>query len=571
MKIDTAPSITRVHTLHRIRTVVNYVNELNRRRVPIVDDVAIAKHLIETHLSKPTTELFQDQIGRRARDHLETARYLGFLIRTKKSRRFTHLPTIYGKLLAEYRYEDECPKDYFEEALFIDRICRMKLSNVSYMQTPRLYDKYRARICLNMLSALQTNGNTLSVFQLATFLSTPVLDPFFHSKEIKQLCNKVSSSYYKNNYLKKLSTNDIRNIKRDTLPFIDWCDQVDLLRRDETSVQLTSRGNDILNFYSNMFPLWWQDFNNLPMVPAAIIIIVNYLKIRSQLDKIDALLDKSINWKLFNLPIKETLKSILGSKFHYINDPDILFDFSYEYDVPPDFHNETRDLIQQLLDKLEIQETASCAIKNTELYCIKTISRLLYKESRDRRKQIKQDQNIYLKHIPTSILSQLKSPYEATTYIHFKAIESDNFRIDKYQAQLSDFFINDPTYNNFSKNNPDFLLTNDFYGLIECKSVSEWGNILRLRKSVIAEIEFYNNYCATLNRIGIRKRCTVIICYEGTIRDEDKTNIITLLKTKYPNVIIMTGQYLQKALIDVTARHKFISLVKGEDADNYFI
>ena len=65
LKAERAPDITRVHTLHRIRTIVNYVNELNQENVQIIDDNTIAKHLIKTHLSKPTTESFRDQIGRR--------------------------------------------------------------------------------------------------------------------------------------------------------------------------------------------------------------------------------------------------------------------------------------------------------------------------------------------------------------------------------------------------------------------------------------------------------------------------------------------------------------------------
>jgi hypothetical protein len=569
--IESAPSITRVHTLHRIRTIVNYVNKLNRNRTPIIDDLAIAKHLIDTHLSKPTTESFQDQIGRRARDHLETARYLGLLSRIKKNSRFTHIPTLFGKMLEQYKYEDECPKDYIEESIFIDRVCRLKLSNVSYMQTPRGYESYRTRICLNILYTLKINNASLSIFQLGSILSNKKLDPFFDKTRIVTLCKRVKSISYKTRYLNKLTTQDIKNIRRDILPFIDWGEQLNLLRKNGDLVLLTDRGIKVAELYSKMMPLWWEDFKYFPQIMAAVIILINYLKSKSQSLHIQSLLNQSIKWGLFNVQLSELIKSILKKYPKTVNAPDILYDFSFEYDIPPDNHDEIINLIDQLIKKLEINENVNSIIKAWETYCIKILRAKLYKEVQNQRNKIKEDQNIYLKTISPAVLYQIKSPYEATTYIQFKAIESEKFKIDKYQAQLSDFFINDPKYKSFSKNNPDLLLTNNFYGLVECKSKREWGDILSLRKAILSEIEFYDNYCSAINKIGIRKKCIAIICYEGDIRPENKTEIKTLLMERYQNIIIITNQFFQKLLIDNSLRNHFIDIIEGRKRESLLI
>ena len=570
IRIECAPKITRVHTLHRIRTIVNYVNELHKENAPIIDDFVIAKHLISKHLSKPTTDSFRDQIGRRARDHLETARYLGLLYRKKVGYKFKHLPTNLGEKLFSYSFEEECPKDYLEEAIFIDRICRMKLVNASYMQTPRGYKDYRERICLNILAALHTSNSPLSIFQLGTILSKKSLDIFLHKKEFELIVEKVNSISYEKQYLEKLSSNDRRNIRRDTLPFIDWCVQVDLVRRKEDSVFLTERGKNILGFYSKMMPIWWHDFREWPELTAAIILLINYLKTTSKKFLIKKIIKKAIKPGLFTISIEKIMRRNLRNYFEAALDSNLIFDFSFQYDVPTKSFDEVLTYIQAVLKEIGYEKSASEVIEHLEFYTMKRIVTKLKKEAVQKQKEIKDKQQIDVKLMSTSILAQFLSPYEATSYLHFKAIESDNFKVEKYQAQLSEFFINHPKYKSFSKNNPDLMLTNDFLGLVECKSIAEWGNTLKLRKHIISEIEFYNHYCEAIKDLGIKDKCVVVICYEGNIKPQDKNEIIQLIKANYPNVVIITYSYLQKALINPSIRNSLKDVIVGREREVVF-
>lgn len=567
LKAERAPDITRVHTLHRIRTIVNYVNQLNQENVKIIDDNAIATHLIKTHLSKPTTKSFRDQIGRRARDHLSTARYLGLLYRQRVERKFTHMTTLSGKKLSNYSFEQECPKDYSEEAVFIDKICRMKMANVSYMQTPGTIKNknYRERIGLNILAALKINNSPLSVQQLGTVLTTQCLDIFFNKSEFDSLIARINSKAYKEKYLEKLTKVDINNIRRDTNPFIDWCAQLDLVRRNGDFVEITERGKVILDFYGRMMPLWWHDFMGHRELSAAIFLLMNCFKIKGDKYLIKKFLKRKVKVGLFEESVEKTIRKNLDGYYTDAIESNLLFDFNYQYDVPPRCFAEVIDLMQDLLDKIEYEKPARELIKYLEFYTIKRIETKLKKESAQKTKEIKDKQKIDVKVLSTSVLSQISVPYEAATYLLFKAIESDNFKIDKYQAQLSEFFIEDPQYKKFSLNNPDLILTNDFLGLIECKSKGEWGDTIRLEKKTMAELELYHNYCNAIKKLGLRKNCQVIFSYEGKMKDKEKAQLKKLLKERFTNLIIITEPCLKKALIDVSTKNFIKAIISGKE------
>jgi len=569
-RVESAAKITRVHTLHRIRTVVNYVNELDKRRTPVIDDFAIANHLISTHLSKPTMQSFRDQIGRRARDHLETARYLGLLFRQKFGYKYRHLPSALGKKLINYSFKEECPKDFYEEAIFIDRICRMKLTNASYMQTPRGYENYRARICLNILAGLEISNSSLSIFQISSILSNPRLDIFFHKKNFDIIIERITSKRYESQYLNRLSANDKRDIRRDTVPFIDWCVQLDLVRKKDDFVQITQRGKEILSYYRKIMPIWYHDFPEWHEVTGAILLIINYFKIKGKKSLIKKIIQKATKSGLFEISIEKILRKTLKNFYEVILESPLILDFCFFYDIPPKSFQDVKDIMESILYEVGWDKSALEVINDLEIFYMKRISTKLRNEAFQKAKEIKYNQKIDVKLLSTSILSQFKSPYEATTYLHFKAIEAESFKIEKYQAQLSEFFIENTQYKNFSKNNPDLLLTNDFLGLVECKSTKEWGETLSLRKGIISEIEFYHHYCNAIKELGINNNCRAIICYEGRIKSEDKKEIVELIKTKYPNIIILTFSNLQKILINVSTKNSLKSSIEGKEKEVVF-
>lgn len=559
------PSITRVHTLHRIRTVVNCVVDLVKNNATEIDDITIANHLISTHLSKPTIKSFGDQIGRRARDHLETARYLGLLYRIKTSNKYKHLPTLQGKKLAIYTFEETCPKDFNEEAIFIDRICRMKMTNTSYMQTPRGYEHYRSRICLNMLAALEIYGSKLSLFQIGAIVSETNLDVFKHKGKIKKLVKKITSKSYDRNYLKNLTQEDIKNIRRDVTPFIDWCAQLDLVRTNNDIINLTHRGSNFLNFYGKLMPIWWHDLSEWPSVAGASLLLINYLKLINEHLAIKQLLQTKISVGLFKVEISDVLQQSLKEFYKTIIQTETLVDFSFQYDVPPEKFKEVEQILVTFLKTLGYKNTSKDIINFLELYFEQKISSSLKTEADIKTTEIKKERNIDIRIAAASTLSQFKSPYEATTYLFLKAIETQTFRTEKYQAQLGDFFKDDLRWGKFSENNPDLLLVNDFYGLVECKSSGEWGDTLNLRKVILSEIANYHDFCNTIKAIGIKRDCIVVFSYEGEIKTEDKKGIEELLKKEFHNIIIVTQKALKKALVNISFQNTLRGMIKGKE------
>lgn len=568
---ESAPSITRVHTLHRVRTVVNYVHELEKEKASQIDDISIAKHLISTHLSKPTTSSFRDQIGRRARDHMETARYLGLLYRIKSSTKYRHALTLQGKQLTSYSFEETCPKDYKEEAILIDRVCRMKMTNASYMQTPRGYEKYRSRICLNILSALDTYGSSLSLFQIGSVLSQQKLDAFLNPEVINKIVDRVTSSAYQRRYLDRLTQTHIKNIRRNTGPFIDWCAQLDLVRINNDLVNLTSRGKTFLNFYGPMLPFWWHDFNEWPSVIASAVLLINYLKLTDAHSAIEQLLHYRVRSGLFSVQINNALQRELKKYFETIIDKDTLSDFSFQYDVPPESWTEVENVINDILKKLGYTESAKQIVQFLEMRFAQQILSSLKSEASTKAREIKKETDITIKVTAASIFSQFRSPYEASTYMHFKALETQDFKTEKYQAQLGEFFTDNKRWENFSRNNPDLLIINNFIGLLECKSAAEWGSTLKLRKGIINEIASYNEFCKAVKELGIRQHIIVVISYEGEIKGKDKEYVESLLREEFPNVIIVTDQALKKALINVSFQNTLRDLIKGKGTRQYLI
>lgn len=564
MKIQSrsTPAITRVHTLHRIRTVVNYVEKLIKAKAAEIDDIAVANHLIASHLSKPTTDHFRDQIGRRARDHLETARYLGLLYRIKSGRKFKHFTSIQGKRLSSYQFEDECPKDYREESILIDKVCRMKITNTSYMQTPREYAEFRSRICLNILYVLNTSESKLSLFQIGYILGEKVLDPFSHKKKLERLIDIVNSKKFERRYV--LTGDERRTIRRDTTPFLDWCAQLDLIRwQDDEYVQITERGKRMLDHYGSLLPIWYCDLKRAPSATAAALLLINFFKMAKEPEAIESLIAMKTHWRLFKFEADGLLKETLGKNYDKVIGDTLLTDFTFQYDVPPEEFDEVRGVMQDLLAKIGYQRlTADSVTRYLETYPVKALLPEFKIEANRLEEEIAKKEKIRIKVKAASIYSQLRSPYEATTYTLFKAIETADFKVQKYQAQLEELFAGDKRWEKFAKNNPDLLLINDFIGLVECKSTKEWGETLSLRKGILNEITTYNIFCEAIKKLGYKRRPIVLISYEGRIQKQDLDEFEKMMKKDFPNVVIITNKALQRSLVDISFKNELRETIK---------
>ena len=560
MDIRSTPSITRVHTIHRIRTVVNYVGELIKQKAKHIDDIAIAKHLIETKLSVPTTKKFRDQIGRRARDHLETARYLGFLCRMKSDGKYSHSLTPWALPLQKHKFNDECPGSIDEEVVFTDRVCRLKLANTSYMQSPRGYESHRSRICLNLLYILTRADAELDVSQVAYILAEKKLDCVLNSTKLDRLLDKVRNESFKTKYRKRLTTYHLRNIRRDTDPFLDWCAQLSLVKKGET-ISITERGKQVLNTYSNTLPIWWSDLK-YPDVFSAILIVMNYLVISKRTDLVWNVLEKKYRDGLFPVRPLEKFAEVIGFSADKLIANGTIFDFTMSYDVPPDHWDTVKFLMSKAVAAAGLEGISPSTInKRNEFYHIGLLRSHFKKDIEN----LMIEKNLKLRIPSASIYAQFSSDYETMTYVLLKSFERDDFRVNKYQKQISELMVS-RKWKRIASHNPDLLLSNDFMGLVDCKSTGEWGEKLKYSKKVVAEIALYNQYVAEILNHGITNKCKAIFSYEGAVDNRFAPELEEMLRNDYPHVYIICRKALQKALADLPYRNELRNVLERKES-----
>lgn len=548
MRVRSAPKITRVHTLHRIKSVINHVLNLEGERHKEIDDKSVAGHLIETRLSKPTRIKEGDQICRRARDHLETARYLGLLYRRKvDTRKYTHGATRWGRLLKADSYDEDCPSSFTEEAVLADRLLRFKFANTSYLQTSAKYRDLRIRPCLLMLSALQA-VEALDVFQLGYILSFESVDPLLTRQKLNSLINKVSTPSFAKTYLQRLDKEDKKNIRRDTLPFVDWLCQVNLVEKDGEQILITDKGRDLSLYYGAILPVWWQDLGNFRCVVSATIIFSNFLKLAKRSHYLKEMLKLKLKEDLFDVSAKSQLK-LLGLLKHVRSDS-ALVDYSLQYDVPPDDWSNVNSVIQDISNLLNMSVSIGHVHRLNGFYNIRSLEEKAQDEAEKASHFYSKELRSKIKIPSTAVVSQFQSPYEAITYICLKQMETGRLNVSKYQAQFAELFLDlDRDWSRFATGNPDILSTNDQCTLIECKSTGEWGESLSLDKKVMSEMIIYNKYAESIEDNGIVKSCKVLFAYEGRISPEGRQELETLLASKYPRVFLVLGKFLQKALV----------------------
>ena len=561
MRVLSAPKITRVHTLQRLRTVVNFAHDLASQRRKVVDDIAVAQHLIDTRLSKPTTERLRDQIGRRARDHLESARYLGLLAWKKVDGKHSHFPTAWGDTLSRYSLDNECPYDPHEEAIFVDRFCRLKLANVYYSGG---YSHYRCRPGLTMLYSL-SKADRMNIYQIGYILSGERCDPARNKGALDKTITKVQSSSFREKYVTSLSAFNRRNIRRDVMPFVDWARQLGLIILDSESgeLSLTSRGKRIVQIYSLMIPVWWGDFGLMRELTAASLILIDYLKQRDELLTVKRLCSLRGRSGLFKGKVGPAIKQDTRLTRAQLFDNSVYFDFSLWYDVPPDFWLLVERHITRLLRRLGKTTSAKDVIISQAWQMVHYLEKEFVEEANIASSAASKRLQVKARVRTASIQSQFSSPYEGTTYLLLQQLEQPGFSVFKYQGQLVDFFSDELRWKRFVQTNPDLFLRDGFFTLVECKSTGEWGPKLRLNKKVQGELALYSRFAAAVVATGVSDRCIAVFSYEGEIDKKTEGDIVGYLAKDCPNVVILTRDGLQKAAVDAQSKRMLRALLSG--------
>jgi len=565
--------ITRVHNLFRIRTIVNAVTDFNAKK-KFPGDEELAMVLAKRGLSKLRREKIKDRIMRRARDHLLTASYIGLLSRS--GRPFGYWSTTSGSQLKVYGVDEECPKDAKEEAVFIDKIMRLKLTNVFDLQQSKQYVKLRSRPCLYILHALDPK-KWLHEHQIAVATGPERCDPLLADRKTKNVLSEVGKyagideklllDFYKNYGMdKELERNMTRNIR----PLLDWCEAVGLITSKDLPgiggrwYNLTDRGSQILSTYRNKIPIWYTDLGDEAPLKAALILFYKFLRARN-LAAGTKLLNQKLKTGLIEVKVRESVKELeVMSKLVFARDYSTIeseVDFTLEYDVPPEDVNMVKSLLKKLGQTYDVE--VRDIIDATELDEIDELRFSLQKQHENIRKRETESfatrtatisEPILMKVssvMPSvGVLSQYKSDFEKEVALFLRILD---LNANKYQGQMADRCTKTYTIK-FFENNPDILITNGIESLVECKSIGEWKAPLS-DKSVPKEIMTYEQVIAEV------KPNSVVIAYEGTL-DIKSLNLVISILQDTPNVVFVTKNYLINCLHKPSLKQRLIEVIK---------
>ena len=567
--------ITRVHNLFRIRTIVNAVTDFNlQKKFP--GDEEIGMVLAERGLSKLRRFKIKDRIMRRARDHLLTASYLGLLNRS--GRPFGYWSTKAGKQLKIYRLDEECPKDAKEEAVLIDKIMRLKLTNVFDLQQSKQYLKLRSRPCLYILYALG-NQKWLHEHQIAVITGPERCDPLLADKKTRliltEVCKyggvdeKLLSKFYRDY---EIDEDMERNMTRNIRPLLDWCEALGLVEsRDLPGVggrwyNLTERGSRILSIYAHKAPVWYADLGSGAPLKAAIILFYRFLKDRN-LTAGPKLLNQRLQTGLVETTARECIEE-LGEekpKLRFATDYSSMeseVDFTFEYDVPIEEADMVRSLtktlgqaynikIEQVLDATELDEIDELRFSLQQQH-----ESVRMRETRSFANRTPTISELVLTKVSSvmpsvGVLSQYRSDFEKEVALFLRILD---FNANKYQGQMADRCTKKHTIR-FFENNPDILITNGIESLVECKSIGEWKPPLS-DKSVSKEIMTYQQMIAEV------KPNSVVLAFEGTL-DAESLSMVTSILEDTPDVVFVTKNYLLNCVQQAAKREQLLGIIKS--------
>lgn len=567
-----AQPITRVHNIFRIRTIVNAVSEENtKKRLPSDEEIGVV--LAKRGLSKYRKEKIKDRIMRRARDHLLTASYMGLLTRT--GRPFGYSSTTSGKALMNYGPEVECPKDTMEEAIFINRILRLKLTNVYDLQLGKQYVDLRSRPCLYALYVLAQTG-WLHEHQIAVALGGKRCDPVLADNQARLLVSSLDKyAELETTSLKDfysdfgVKDSDRKNMTRNIRPLLDWCESIGLVvSRGIENIgrwySLTDRGKTMLGLYGKKIPVWFSDLGATASAKAALLLFCQYA-IESGF-VVRALFDSKIVVGLVTRKISTLMHDIendLGMTLHKDGGiDDIPLDFTLEYDVPPESRNDVTAFLKNICKMAHLKP--EIVLRSLETGPIENLEKCLEREQQQIRTLVtgKFSERMAISSDPllskissvipsVGVLGQYKSDFEKEVVILLRLL---GLNAVKYQGQLADRSHKTHIIR-FFENNPDILVINGIESLIECKSSGEWKSPLTTVKSVPKEFLIYQQYFPEVASNSIA------IVYEGSLDTDSHKFIVSILEDSQ-DVVFITKNYLINCIYQLHFRERLLEMIK---------
>lgn len=150
-----------------MRTVLNDASKYDPSNKIGVTTEQIGKILIDRKLSKKTIIESPNKL-KRARDHALNCSILGLSVPIPHGNSFRYTKSPVGNLLSKYSFENECPYDLHESAIFVDRMMKLKLTNA--YDSRKTYSKFHTRSFLSLQTILKYRPLHLS--QINYLLST---------------------------------------------------------------------------------------------------------------------------------------------------------------------------------------------------------------------------------------------------------------------------------------------------------------------------------------------------------------------------------------------------------------
>ena len=476
---------------------------------------------------------------KRARDHANNASFLGLVIPTSQNHQFVYRRSVFGKLLSEYKFEDECPKDLHESAIFTDRMMRLKLTNP--YDSRHTYSKFHCRPFLNVLTILRYQK--LHISQVHYLLS--ITEDIGSNLKLMKKIMKSFSRYpeYEEDVISRFmkdfeitTREQKKEVGRSTKPLLDWAQQVGLLgvQKDDWCF-ITEKGLHVQTFYSSFFPIWLDQLDFAPAFQASLLLIYMYAYIQGF----------RINPEKLPPEAKKTLKS-LNLKFDLwdqslrkLKQP---FDFDLNYDIPLEW----RESVLNYIEKLKIKEVD---INKLSLWPISQI------ENRLSMTGIERFQGELNRALGISIPRRecFQTDLEWQTCIRLRLLQ---LPANPYQGEFEG-----ETDLPMATDNPDVVIKNKLKSLVECKSASEWGRVITLNKRVGGELSMYQCYAEEVNA-----NSAVFVCEADKFDDKKFMPGFSIMGNKLSKIVLVTWNFLDKIQTDQNLRSKFISTLKKPES-----
>lgn len=323
-------------------------------------------------------------------------------------------------------------------------------------------------------------------------------------------------------------------------PLLDWAQQVGILRIDRNNwCLITEKGTIVQEFYSSLFPVWYDQLGFDPAYPSSLLLIYNYAFLHG------------LRINPVKLPIKarKALKD-LSSKFGLWNQSLTRLrqplDFDLNYDVPQEWRESVFSHCENIRKSIKKRKVD---INELSLWSILQIENKLETTGTER----------YQKELSRAIGYSIprrecfQTYLEWMTYIRLRIFE---LPANPYQGEFEG-----ETNLPMATDNPDVVIKNAIRSLVECKSESEWGKIIKLNKRVGGEIQMYQSYAEDVNANSALFVCEA----EGFDKDKFMRSFVSMGR-KLDKIVMLTWNFLDRAQKDQKLKKRFISAIENPES-----